>query len=160
MKSMIGVNSRLQKEGIMSKQLTASLLTKKEFSSKKVKLAVVLIHEGKHIKRLYMVNGRQVRSHLRPPRTLLEKCGRDKGKSRRTRKHHVSSMILEPKRADQGAGASDDYMLFILYVILDITKITGRRNGVIPCSLLNSVCQKQSLAFGCHSNSIWMLMET
>eukprot|EP00983_Pelagomonas_calceolata_P017727 556902-Pelagomonas_calceolata.AAC.1 len=44
--------------------------------------------------------------------------------------------ILEPKRADLGLSAFKDNMLSILYIILGMTKFTGRRNSVTPYSLL------------------------
>eukprot|EP00983_Pelagomonas_calceolata_P059943 1146143-Pelagomonas_calceolata.AAC.2 len=77
---------------------------------------VVLIHERKHSKRLYMVYGRQVRSHLwRRVGEREERAGEQ-------------GSILEPKRTDLGVRA------FEKNIMLSITNITGRRTSVILCS--------------------------
>eukprot|EP00983_Pelagomonas_calceolata_P075746 1153130-Pelagomonas_calceolata.AAC.1 len=55
-----------------------------------IKLVVVLIYEGQHIRRLYTVCGRQVRSHLRRRVGEREERVREQG------------CILEPKRTDLG----------------------------------------------------------
>eukprot|EP00983_Pelagomonas_calceolata_P009816 318026-Pelagomonas_calceolata.AAC.2 len=44
--------------------------------------------------------------------------------------------ILKPKRAGLGVGVFKNNMLVILHMILGITNITGRRNGIIPCSFI------------------------
>eukprot|EP00983_Pelagomonas_calceolata_P026040 817542-Pelagomonas_calceolata.AAC.1 len=62
----VGLQGNGEKEGLKPKRLTASLFIKEmEFMQKRIKLVAVLIHERTHMKRVYMVNGRQVRTHLR-----------------------------------------------------------------------------------------------
>eukprot|EP00983_Pelagomonas_calceolata_P083232 1156119-Pelagomonas_calceolata.AAC.12 len=66
------------------------------------------------------------------------KGGREGGGTR------VQGSILQPVRTDQGVRAFKNNMLFFLHIILGITKITNRRNGVIPCCLLNFESMVQS----------------
>eukprot|EP00983_Pelagomonas_calceolata_P059366 1145895-Pelagomonas_calceolata.AAC.2 len=52
-------------ESLQSKCLTAGLFTKKEeFMQKGVQFVVALVDDCKHVKMLYMMNGRQIRSHV------------------------------------------------------------------------------------------------
>eukprot|EP00983_Pelagomonas_calceolata_P060037 1146199-Pelagomonas_calceolata.AAC.10 len=46
-------------------------------------------------------------------------------------------LAKEPLRAGVGVCTFEKSMLFILHIILGITKVTGRRNAVIPRSLLS-----------------------
>eukprot|EP00983_Pelagomonas_calceolata_P073489 1152157-Pelagomonas_calceolata.AAC.5 len=59
-----------------------------------------------------------------------EKGGREGRGGQRTRK------LTYAKKSIPG-GAFKYYMPFIVHIILGITKITGRKNGIMPCSLLN-----------------------
>eukprot|EP00983_Pelagomonas_calceolata_P079622 1154770-Pelagomonas_calceolata.AAC.1 len=60
-----------------------------------------------------------------------ERHCRVKEEDQRTRKHTLT------KKADLGVCTFEKSMLYIQHIILDITKVTGRRNVFIPSSLLD-----------------------
>eukprot|EP00983_Pelagomonas_calceolata_P019184 603642-Pelagomonas_calceolata.AAC.1 len=69
--------------------------------------------KGKHMKRLYMVNGRQVRSHLRGRVRLKEGRAREQGS------------IFMPERTDLGVSILERNMFLSPQIVMGITEVTG-----------------------------------